>query len=151
MEGAFAGDARVLAGAACKLNRAIDHWRLERRKRELQREAIGDRLKALGVTLPASLPVPVTDPGLCQVGTCEAWAGSIQTLKVKILSCVNVAQRQVCKVDVVHVPVGSPRLAGDSLAKEGQLEAETMAIRRLEIAGVVELVRPLHVVINFLI
>src|SRR6516225_5985239 len=28
MVGAFAGDTRVLAGATCKLNRAIDHWRL---------------------------------------------------------------------------------------------------------------------------
>jgi hypothetical protein len=29
MKGAFAGDTRVPAGAACKLNRAIDHWRFE--------------------------------------------------------------------------------------------------------------------------
>jgi len=68
-----------------------------------------DRLAGRGLLTRAPGPDRRTNAlRLTPVGAREARARPIQALKVDILAAVDVAQSQVCQVDIVHVPRGSP-------------------------------------------
>ena len=57
---------------------------------------------------------------------------------MKELSLIEIAQRQVCEVEILYFPDGLVGgIATDALPEESQFESEAMALGRLQISRVI--------------
>ena len=84
------------------------------------------------------MPVAIPDAVGCFACSGDAWAGAVGALGVIEVATVEVAEGEVREVEILRVPGGVfCGVAREGLAEEGEFEAETVTVRRLEIAGVI--------------
>ncbi len=129
------------AGSLCFLADAVlavNHRRFCRLQREMQREAIVERLQILRLTLPGNLPIAVPDAPTAFANARDSRSGSIGALRVQKLAAIQIAQRQVRQVQVADVPRICLRVfAIHPLEEKRQLKSKTAAIRSFYVPRVV--------------
>ncbi len=74
----------------------------------------GDRLQILLAIRPLHLPVAVPDSLQLQARACQSRARAIQPLGVIEVAAVQIAQREMRQVEIVHIPVACRLLLRDS-------------------------------------
>ena len=113
---------------------------LRERHQQVQREVTGNRLQiAARPLVHCTCQLPFHTFCSCMAGSCKAWSGTIQALGVIKTAAIDIAQCQVREINVAEHPRSPASAASrvDALPKECQLKAESMAVRRFEIAGVI--------------
>ena len=98
-------------------------------QRQVQLKTFIDRGQLLFAAVPLNLPIAIPDAaeGLAYRG--DARASSVCTLRMEKLPTIDIAQREMRKVEILYFPgrlVGG--VAVDSLPKEGQFESEVVAL-----------------------
>src|ERR1700738_2886919 len=120
----------------------MNHRRLCGMEREVKRKALVDRFQDLRVAAPCNLPIAVPDSTvrITCAGQPRACAGG--ALRMKEFVAVQIAQREVRKIQVAHFPsAGCFGVAIDTQPKKRQLKPKTMPVSRLDVAGVIPPVR----------
>src|SRR5262249_54838966 len=88
--------------------------------------------------IPAHPPILVPDPLLHLAHACDPGASSIHMFHVIELSTFQIAERQVCQIDVTDIPrSGLSRRAIHSLPEKRALEAELASFASSYVAGVI--------------
>src|SRR5215469_4682479 len=124
---------RLLADPVLSLN----HWRLARRHRQLDRKFFRHPAQLLLIAFPLHLPVPVPHPPLFQACPGNPRPLPIEPLRVIKLAAIQIAQRQVRKIQIPRRPCSLRRIPVHPLAEKCQLESKPVPARRLKISRVV--------------
>src|SRR5712692_11715721 len=99
-------------------------------QRQVQSKARIDRVQLLVAAAPLNLPIAIPDAAEGFAHRGDARAGSIGAFRVIKLPAIQIAQREMREVEILHVPGGGLRgIAADSLPEESQFEPETPAVR----------------------
>src|SRR6266852_617514 len=107
-------------------------------KRQVQLKALIDRIEFEVTAAPLNLPIAIPNAaeGFVHVG--DARARSVCALRMEKLPAIEIAQREMREVEILHIPDANlPGIAADGLAEEGQFESEAVALGRFQISGVV--------------
>src|SRR5713226_7332055 len=116
----------------------MDDRRLFRMKRQVQLKALIDRIEFEVTAAPLNLPIAVPDAAKGLTRRRDAWPRAIGAFRVIKLPAIEIAQREMCEVEILHIPgAGLCGIAADGLAEEGQFESEPVALGRFQISGVV--------------
>src|SRR5262249_2275001 len=103
----------------------MDHGPLFRQQLQRKRIAFIHCFELLLFAIPAHPPILVPDPLLHLAHACDPGASSIHMFHVIELSTFQIAERQVCQIDVTDIPrSGLSRRAIHSLPEKRELEAE---------------------------
>lgn len=119
----------------------VNHERLARRQAQVEAHSFGhcrERLRARRL-VPSHFPIAVPDAGLVEAGARYARSGSVQPLAVAETDSVDIGQRQVRQVQIVHAPCGGivRGAAALPLPEEDQLESVAMSVARAEVPSVI--------------
>src|SRR5208282_1709432 len=104
----------------------------------MQLKLLVDSLQPLIRTFPQNLPVAVPDAaaGLADAGNSRT--GTIHSFRVIKLLAIQIAEGEMCQVNVLDVPRCSlRRITAYRLAEKRQFESVAMAVRRFQISGVI--------------
>src|SRR6266567_2548161 len=96
---------------------------------QVQLKAFVGRFQLLFAAVPLNLPIAIPDAAEGFAYRGDARASSVCTLRMEKLPTIDIAQREMCKVEILYFPgrlVGG--VAADSLPKEGQFESEVVAL-----------------------
>src|SRR5438552_3303008 len=88
--------------------------------------------------MPLTLPIAIPYAAERFAHRGHPWAGSVYSFGVIKLTTVQIAQREMRKVEIFHIPRGGlRRIAVDSLPKKSQFESEPPSVCRFQISRVV--------------
>ncbi len=107
-------------------------------QRQVQLKALIDRFQLLVAAVPLNLPIAIPDAAEGFFHPGDAWAGTIGSFRVIKLPAIEIAQREMSEVEILHLP-GRDLLgiAADGLPEESQFESKPPAVSRFQISGVV--------------
>src|SRR2546421_9118093 len=81
--------------------------------------------------MPLTLPIAIPYAAERFAHRGHPWAGSVYSFGVIKLTTVQIAQREMRKVEIFHIPRGGlRRIAVDSLPKKSQFESEPTFFRQ---------------------
>src|SRR5437660_10465377 len=88
--------------------------------------------------MPFTLPIAIPYAAERFAHRGHPWAGSVYSFGVIKLTTVQIAQREMRKVEIFHIPRGGlRRIAVDSLPTKSQLESGPPSVCRFQISSVV--------------
>src|SRR5262249_41377857 len=114
---------------------ALDDRRLFRlqRKRKLKLFALCGKLLR-SVSIPARRPISIPDLSFFRADSRDSRSGAIDPFGVVKLAAVEIAQCQMCQIEIFDVPRAAFRFASiDRLTEKSKLKAEGMPIGGLHI------------------
>src|ERR1700732_4305792 len=95
-------------------------------------------IEFLVIASPVNLPIPIPDTSGFFAGIRDPGSGTICALGVIEALPVEIAEREMRKIEIAHVPDGGfRRIAIHRLAKKSELESKATAAGGFEIAGVI--------------